>query len=208
MRAFRPLVLATLVAALLLAPAGHGLAAPSATNQTHCVKRGETLTRIALLYGTSVQAIAAANGIVNPNLIREGQCLTIPAAGSPAPSPQPGYPATGPCSAPNSPLLKSSSFIFTTATNAGAWLKPGFKAAGCANVFEAQFSWRLKGSGGGQIADGQVHASCGTGCVGSFSFSVPYSVSQTQIGTLEVFDNSANDGSEILLNAIQVVLQP
>jgi LysM repeat protein len=210
MRTFRPVVLALglLLLAAAQAPLGHaaGLRSPVA-QKTHCIKQGETLYRIALLYGVTTQAIAAANGIVNPNLIYAGQCLTIPAA-TPGATAVPGVPASGPCSAPNSPLLKSSNFIFATAPNAGAWLKPGFKVSGCSNVFEAQFSWRLKDAGASTIANGHVTASCGTGCVGSFAFNVAYSVGQTQVGTMEVFDEAASDGHEILLNSIPVVLQP
>lgn len=44
----------------------------------HCVKYGETLSRIAAMYGTTAWAIAHANGIYNPNYIRAGTCLTIP----------------------------------------------------------------------------------------------------------------------------------
>lgn len=213
-----PYLGALLVLGLLLVGLGReatapAQAAPAAENapRQHCVQKGETLTRIALRYGVTVAAIAAANGIVNPHLIQAGQCLTIPAPGAtppPGATAQPGFPATGPCSAPNSPLLKGSSFIFATAPNVGAWLKPGFKVRGCANVFEAQFSWRLKDAGAGTIASGHASATCGTGCVGAFAFNVAYTVPQTQVGTLEVFDESAEDGHEILLNSIPVVLQP
>ena len=47
----------------------------------HCVRHGETLYRIASMYGVTVHALAAANGIWNPNYIRAGQCLTIPSGG-------------------------------------------------------------------------------------------------------------------------------
>ena len=53
----------------------------------HIVQRGENLFRIALRYGTTVQAIASANGIANPSLIYVGQVLTIPVSGTPAPQP-------------------------------------------------------------------------------------------------------------------------
>jgi LysM repeat protein len=46
--------------------------------RVHTVQRGETLYRIALNYGTSVWAIARANGIANPNRIYAGQRLAIP----------------------------------------------------------------------------------------------------------------------------------
>ena len=44
----------------------------------HVVRRGETLSTIAAKYGTTVSAIARANGITNPNLIYVGQKLRIP----------------------------------------------------------------------------------------------------------------------------------
>jgi LysM repeat protein len=47
------------------------------------------LFRIALRYGTTVQAIASANGIANPALIYVGQVLTVPGGGQP-PSPPGG----------------------------------------------------------------------------------------------------------------------
>jgi LysM repeat protein len=51
--------------------------APASTVE-HIVKPGENLFRIALMYNTSVEAIAAANGIVNPSYIWVGQRLLIP----------------------------------------------------------------------------------------------------------------------------------
>jgi len=58
----------------------------------HIVKRGETLTGIARLYGRTVQEIMAANGITKPDYIREGQILKIPNCTSPLPgrTPVPG----------------------------------------------------------------------------------------------------------------------
>jgi LysM repeat protein len=49
---------------------------------THTVQAGENLFRISLRYNTTVDAIAAANGIVNPQLILVGQVLTIPGCGT------------------------------------------------------------------------------------------------------------------------------
>lgn len=48
----------------------------------HLVRRGETLSLIALRYRTSVQRIAEANGIGRGNFIRAGQRLRIPLGGS------------------------------------------------------------------------------------------------------------------------------
>ncbi len=51
---------------------------PAPGGRTHLVAAGENLFRIALRYGTTFQAIAAANGITNVNLIFVGQVLKIP----------------------------------------------------------------------------------------------------------------------------------
>jgi LysM repeat protein len=47
---------------------------------THVVKQGETLKTIAALYNVTPEALAAANGITNMNLIYAGQTLKIPQA--------------------------------------------------------------------------------------------------------------------------------
>lgn len=50
----------------------------------YTVKKGDTLYQIAAKYGTTYQAIAAFNGIKNPNVIRVGQKIKIPASTAPA----------------------------------------------------------------------------------------------------------------------------
>lgn len=52
-------------------------AAPGGT-VSYTVQPGDTLYGIASRYGTTVQAIAQANGVVNPAFIRVGQQLSIP----------------------------------------------------------------------------------------------------------------------------------
>lgn len=52
------------------------------TTDKHIVQAGQTLFSIAQLYGLTVQELAAANGIANPNILDVGQELTIPAAGT------------------------------------------------------------------------------------------------------------------------------
>ncbi|MBL8145397.1 MAG: LysM peptidoglycan-binding domain-containing protein [Anaerolineae bacterium] len=59
-----------------------GATPPPTGTCTHTVQAGENLFRISLRYNTTVDAIAAANGIVNPQLIVVGQVLTIPGCGS------------------------------------------------------------------------------------------------------------------------------
>jgi LysM repeat protein len=75
------LVYSILVLMLLVGP----LPVRAAQHQqetVHVVQRGENLTLIANRYGTTPQAIANANNVVNTNLIYVGQRLTIPGGGS------------------------------------------------------------------------------------------------------------------------------
>jgi lipoprotein-anchoring transpeptidase ErfK/SrfK len=58
---------------------------PGVSSSLHIVRPGETLMRIAVLYGTTVSAIARANGLSSPDRIYVGQRLSIPAATGDAP---------------------------------------------------------------------------------------------------------------------------
>ena len=68
MRRFR-----ALAAIVLLTVAGQAAAG------TYRVQRGDTLSRIARQHGTTVGDLAAANGLDNPDFIREGQVLSLAA---------------------------------------------------------------------------------------------------------------------------------
>lgn len=48
----------------------------------YTVRGGDTLSRIAARFGVSTSALAAANGLSNPNLIRAGQELKVPGSGT------------------------------------------------------------------------------------------------------------------------------
>ena len=77
------------------------------TGQTsYTVVAGDNLSRIAVRFGTTVDAIVQANGIVNPNLIYVGQVLVIPTGGTtpgPVPTAVPGQPTQPPPVQPTSP---------------------------------------------------------------------------------------------------------
>jgi LysM repeat protein len=56
------------------------VAAGGAT-EVYVVQPGDTLGKIAAMYGTTVEAIVQANGLANANLISVGQQLIIPVPG-------------------------------------------------------------------------------------------------------------------------------
>jgi len=63
----------------LLIPTGDAFSSPAPPQAgIHVVRRGETLSQIALRYRTTIQAIVAANNLANPSLLYAGQRLVIP----------------------------------------------------------------------------------------------------------------------------------
>jgi len=64
----------------LSVPGGGGGGGTTQTGgaEYHVVQRGETMLTIAVSYGISVQELASANGISDPDLISVGQTLVIP----------------------------------------------------------------------------------------------------------------------------------
>lgn len=92
-------------------PTATPLAAPTAEPTTYSVRPGDTLSGIAALFGVSVDDIVRTNNISDPNLLSEGQVLTIPArpGGSPVaeatgtPGPEATPSITGPALSPTLP---------------------------------------------------------------------------------------------------------
>jgi LysM repeat protein len=84
MSKWRILCVPVVVSVLLLVGAVPLSASPQQQGTIHVVQAGEHLTAIANLYGTTPQAIASANNLVNMNLLYVGQRLTIPGSSSPA----------------------------------------------------------------------------------------------------------------------------
>ncbi|PJF22239.1 MAG: hypothetical protein CUN56_07030 [Phototrophicales bacterium] len=70
-------IIILMVCSLLLASVAN-----AQTEDTYVVQPGDTLQSIAAKYNTSWEAIAARNGIINPNTIYRGQLLYIPRPGS------------------------------------------------------------------------------------------------------------------------------
>lgn len=91
---------------------GGGSAASTTTTRsggTYTVQAGDTLSAIAGRFGTTYQALAALNGIANPNLVEVGQVLRL--SGSPSPA------ATAPASSSSSTTTATTT---ATATSVAA----------------------------------------------------------------------------------------
>ena len=65
----------------------------SPSQQTYTVQAGDSIYSLALRFGTSLTAIAQANGISDPAQINVGQVLVIPLAPAPGQTPAPSTPA-------------------------------------------------------------------------------------------------------------------
>ena len=59
---------------------------PPASSSEYVIKKGDSLSKIAARYGLNTRELAALNGIDNPNKIRIGQKLVIPAGSGAAKS--------------------------------------------------------------------------------------------------------------------------
>ncbi len=87
------------------APTGMAPAGVSGGEEMYTVKSGDTLTKIAKTYGTTVKAIESENNLTTTQ-IKVGQKLKIPAkveAATPAPAPAPAPAASAPAPAPGAP---------------------------------------------------------------------------------------------------------
>lgn len=80
--------------------------------------------------------------------------------------------------------------------------------SGTANVFEATVSISILDAQGSEIANTTTMATCGTGCRGTYSTAVAFTIDRTQAGTVRVYEASAEDGRPIHVVDIPVVLLP
>lgn len=96
MKLFRAFTLVLLLVVLLV------LTGQVLGQTTYVVQPGDTLYSISLRFGVSVQGLAAANNIVNPNLIYAGQSIVIPGSEPPGGT-TPSTPVPPPAPAPPPP---------------------------------------------------------------------------------------------------------
>ncbi len=163
--------------------------------------------------GLAVVGLAAAGPLL-------AACESTPTAPEPAPTvtvtatetetAAPAEPTAAPAADACDDLQggEQLAFILVTEPAVGTAVSSGFTFGGCSNVFEAAYQWELRAADGTVLAEGFGAATCGTGCVGTFSAQVPFQVQQAQVGELEVWAASAQDGSKEHVNLLPLLLQP
>lgn len=108
---------------------GSGSSGSAASGGGHAVSGGDTLSAIAARLGTTVAALAAANGIANPNLIYAGTSLKAPAPGTTATP----APASVPVSTTTTAVTKTAS---TTSSSTGPEGSAAYNGGGAGNSAE------------------------------------------------------------------------
>lgn len=138
---------------------------PSGCFAWHSVQRGETLSRIAGWYGTTVAVLMRLNGITNPNHIYTGQSIKVPVScdpnwpwqpePQPPPRPQPCPP--DPCGQPCKPQPCPKPEPQPTGQwNAEYWANPNLEGAPVGSAVvgpQLSFNWGRGGPGFGVGAD-------------------------------------------------------
>ncbi len=105
------------------------------------IQRGDTLSALARRFGTSVQALANANGIRNVNLIYAGANLRVPGRNDSYQRPA-SRPASSPSSTPSAPVSSSqfgsraATLASTARSMAQSMNTRGWCARGVANSLE------------------------------------------------------------------------
>jgi LysM repeat protein len=165
------------------APATEPPSAPAApaTAPVHVVASGETLTGIARRYGSTIAAIAAANGISNPSYLRVGQHLTIPGAGaSPA--------------APAAKMPTAMSALVAERAEVGDIIRAEATAQGVPAAFALAVAWHESGWRPGAVSS--------AGAVGVMQLTPPTAdwVGTTMLGQrVDLYDARSNVHAGITL---------
>jgi len=105
--------------------------------------------------------------------------------------------------------LSDASFVIVGSPDAGDRVVSGFAVSGCSRTFESNVVWRLIARDGATLASGNTMGG-GVDGFGPFSDTIDYSVTERQIGHLEVFEEDVSDGEGYPpgRNVIPLVLSP
>lgn len=131
----------------------------------HQIKRGDTLTRIAAKYGTSVSALAKLNGIKNVNLIYAGASLRLPGHSGKStfqPAGRPTRPTSSSRPGPSAPVGSSGGAVGSSsrlaaagravALSMGGYNSQGLCATGVSRAIQNTYGIKVWGNGN-QIDD-------------------------------------------------------
>ena len=106
-----------------------------------------------------------------------------------------------------SPVVSAKGFITLTSPTVNAKLQSPVIITGDASVFEAALQWRITDTGGRVIAEGIMTASQGAPGRGTYTVSVPYTVTAETVAFVEVYSRSPKDGNIDDLVRVPVTLR-
>jgi hypothetical protein len=114
----------------------------------------------------------------------------------------------GPCD-PIDPLLATSSFVVVVEPTAGLRTSSPLRVLGCSRTFESNVVWEVRARDGRILASGHTSGG-GVSGAANFSFSAAFSVSEPELGLLEVFEpeESEGEGFPAVRSVIPIVLLP
>jgi LysM repeat protein len=190
----------------LVIPITSGAPAPSSgtpVGSTHVVQPGENLYRIALRYGTTILALASANGIAEPTQIRVGQTLVIPggSSGSSTPSSPPtttaGQTHTVQRGETLSAIARRYGVSVWVLARANSLANPSLIVTGQVLVIPGSSSPAPTPSGGGKrividLSEQHLYAYQNGALVYSFVISSGKAGSRTRAGSFSILDKYPN----------------
>ena len=134
-------------------------------------------------------------------------CVNSSSAADPATAALATPPPTATTTAKPSPVVSAKGFITMTSPTVNAKLQSPVVITGDASVFEAALQWRITDTGGRVIAEGGTTASLGAPGRGTYTVSVPYTVTAETVAFVEVYSRSPKDGNIDELVRVPVTLR-
>lgn len=165
-------------------------------------------SRVLSLLAMLALLLAACGQLEGPDLADDTSpepepTVTVTVTQTVSPEPAADDEPVDPCDDPP----EETDLIFVTSPTVGQTVSSPFTVSGCSSTFEANVIWEFYDAGGQLLAED--HTMGGTlGEIEPFSFEVTYSVAEEQVGSLKVYEISAQDGSDIHVNTIPLILQP